>query len=206
MAEVQLAVIATGAGEASLPSGFREADAARIYVSLLTSSPNGYQNFRMYSPRAFHGYIQLFTGEAVSQLSAIEYASQLLYSRNLDYGAAMEDRCRKYVCLAQKLDWIGQAFSLTNPTVIAALGPYPSSSDASGFGDLFFLESPTSLAWDLPQGASALIEIVWYERAATPCNLFVEALAAPEGCREVGQPVPGLGSCVPTLPDNGGGT
>lgn len=193
-------------GEFELPLSFRESDFSRIHASVLVGQPSGYQNFRMYSPRGFFGYFQFFAGESVEKLVTLEYSSQVVYTRFVDHGSAMEDRCRKYVCLAQKLDWLGKAFSLTNPTVIAALGPYPLSSDASGFGDLFFSGSPSSLSWKYDQGVSVLVELVWYEKDFSPCNLGTLELPTPDGCRQVGQPVPALGTCIPTTPSGGGGS
>lgn len=196
----------SGEGEQVLGNIFGELDQVRVFFNLVTAPEPAYENYRHYSPRSFFGKMQFFDGEAVALDMDLSFASQRLFSRDSCCVAAMEDRCRKYVCLSQKIDWVGKAFQLQFPNSIVLLGNYPLSSDAANYGEVLYRDSFTSFAWVMEPGATGVITISGDAPSATPCSPLAGQLPAPNGCRAIGERPPNTGTCTPSVPPSGGGS
>jgi len=195
-----------GEGEQIIGDTLGELDQLKIFFSLSQAGFPPYENYRYFSPASFYGRIQFFDGEAVINSTDISFTSQRLYARDSCCASSFEDRCRKYVCLAQKIDWIGKAFQLQFPNSQILLGNYPQSSDAANYGEVLYRDSPTSFAWQLEPGIKGFVEITGDAPAATVCSPVAGGIPGPVGCRTIGDRPPAPGTCTPSVPGPGGGS
>lgn len=206
MALFKLRYEVEGEGEQVLGDILGELDQLKIFFALTDTGFPPYENYRYFSPASFYGRLQFFDGEAVINSVDLSFVSQRVYSRDSCCASSFEDRCRKYVCLAQKIDWIGKAFQLQYPNSQILLGNYPQSSDAANYGEVLYRDSPTSFAWQLEPGVKGVVEISGDAPGATPCSPVAGLIPAPTGCRSVGDRPPAPGTCAPSVPSPGGGS
>lgn len=206
MALVKIDYPVSGSGEYLFGDILAGYDQVRIYFALDAAPSPVYENYKYFSPKSFYGKVQFFDEEAVALDVDLSFSCQRIYSRDSCCGASFEDRCRKYVCLASKLDWIGRAISIAFPAVIPVIGPYPLTSDAANYGEVLYRDAFTSFGYEMEPGATGVVTLVADTLPLSVCTPPEGVIPGPKGCRVVNSPPPPPGTCRPSVPPVGGGS
>jgi hypothetical protein len=177
-----------------------------IYCSAVQQSQTNYFNFRTPVPRTFHGYVQLFDGQAVIKNIPIEYQSQLLW-KNIDSTQLTFFRlCQLGDYIRALNTGLKTGFSATfNGFGVSLSASFPQGFDP--YSGLLLSENPSSLAYSFEPSVISSITITTEPLPSLDCFTNVAPWEAPDSCGGTGTPPTQMPpNCLPVPPGGGGGS